>query len=65
MIKVINFYLMMTLFLEIMKCQFLSEPVNDKVVFSASVSVTVGSPGALNMQSPPVQGTDQAMDAQG
>lgn len=44
---------MMTLFLEIMKCQFLSEPVNDKVVFSASVSVTVGSPGALNMQSPP------------
>lgn len=58
-----NFYLMMTLFLEIMKCQFLSEPVNEKVVFPASVSVTVGSLGALNTQSPPVQGTDQAVDA--
>ena len=47
-------YLMMTLFLEIMKCRLLSEPISEQMLFRASTCVTVGAKGILNMQNPPV-----------
>lgn len=60
-----NFYLTMTLFLEIMKCQFLSETVNEKVVFFSIGICYCRIPGSPHHAEPPVQDTDQAMDAQG